>query len=34
MEIEGGACRGLRTIIKEGITITNLTKETPPILSI
>jgi hypothetical protein len=34
MEIEGGACRGLRTTIKKGIAITNLTKKTPPILSI
>jgi hypothetical protein len=30
MENEGGACGGLRTTIKEGITITNLTKKTPP----
>jgi len=31
---EGGrACKGLRTIIKEGIVITNLSKKTPPILS-
>jgi hypothetical protein len=29
---EGGACKGLKTIIKEGITIINLT-QTPPIFS-
>jgi hypothetical protein len=33
MEKEDGACRGLRTTIKEGITITNFTKKPPPILS-
>jgi hypothetical protein len=33
MEKEGGACKGLTTIIKEGIVITNLTKKTPPVLS-
>jgi hypothetical protein len=33
MEKEGGAHKGLRTIIKERIAITNLTKKTPPILS-
>jgi hypothetical protein len=30
MEEEGGACRGLKTIVKEGIAITNLTKKNPP----
>jgi hypothetical protein len=30
MEEEGGACKGLRTIIKEGIVIANLTKKKPP----
>jgi hypothetical protein len=35
MEKEGGASKGfLRTTNKEGIAITNLTKKTPPILSI
>jgi hypothetical protein len=35
MEKEGGVGKGfLRTTIKEGIAITNLTKETPPIFSI
>jgi hypothetical protein len=29
MEKEGGACKGLKTIIKEGIAITNLTKNNP-----
>jgi hypothetical protein len=29
MEKEGGACKGLKTTIKEGIAITNLTKKTP-----
>jgi hypothetical protein len=29
MEKEGGATKGLNTIIKEGITITNLTKKNP-----
>jgi len=29
IEKEGGACRSLNTIIKEGIAITNLTKENP-----
>jgi hypothetical protein len=33
MEKEGGACKGLRTIIEKGIVITNLTKKTPSILS-
>jgi len=34
MEKGGGACKSfLRTTIKEGIAITNLTKKTPPILS-
>jgi hypothetical protein len=33
MEKEGGPCKGLRTTIKESITITNLTKKTPPTLS-
>jgi hypothetical protein len=33
MEKEGGASKCLRTIIKEGIIITNLTKKNPPILS-
>jgi hypothetical protein len=33
MEKEGGTNKGLRTIIKEGIAITNLTKKTPPIFS-
>jgi hypothetical protein len=34
MEKEGGACKGFsRTTTKEGITITNLTKTNPPILS-
>ncbi len=33
MEKEGEASKGLRTIIKEGITITNLTKKISPILS-
>jgi hypothetical protein len=29
MEKEGGATKGLSTIIKEGIAITNLTKKIP-----
>jgi hypothetical protein len=29
MEKEGGVGRGLKTTIKEGITITNLTKKNP-----
>jgi hypothetical protein len=29
MEKEGGACKGLRTTIKKGITITNLTEKNP-----
>jgi len=29
MEKEGGACKGLKTTIKEGIGITNLTKKNP-----
>ncbi len=29
MEKEGGACKGLRTTIKEGIAIINLTKNNP-----
>jgi hypothetical protein len=29
MEKEGGATKGLNTIIKEGTTITNLTKKNP-----
>jgi hypothetical protein len=33
MEKEGGACKSLRITIKKGITITNFTKKTPPILS-
>jgi hypothetical protein len=33
MEKEGGACIGLKTIIKEVIAITNLTEKTPPIFS-
>jgi hypothetical protein len=33
MEKESGTCKDLRTTIEEGIAITNLTKETPPILS-
>jgi len=33
MEKEGGISKGLRTTIKEGIAITNLTKKTPLILS-
>jgi len=34
MEKEGGACIGLRTIIKKGIAITNFIEKTPSILSI
>jgi len=34
MEKEGGVGRGLRTTIKEGIAIMNLTQKNPPILSI
>jgi hypothetical protein len=34
MKKEGGASKGSRTTSKEGIAITNLTKKTPPILSI
>jgi hypothetical protein len=30
MEEEDGACRGLKTIIKESIVITNLIKKKPP----
>ncbi len=33
MEKEGGVGKGLRTTIKEDITITNLTKKSPPIFS-